>query len=101
MPESGSVAGKKYGFAGIDFILPADDNEWSSVPGMGPMEPRAWLFGLGGSADTPSTFTGPRTWGLGLGGQGGGPWTSESWGRADVQHKGADYCPDGVPFPFS
>lgn len=34
---------KKYGFAGIDFFLPTDGDEWSSVPGMGHVDPSTWL----------------------------------------------------------
>ena len=41
------MAGKKYGFAGIDFTLPADDNEWSSGRGQGSSEHTGlWTSGL-------------------------------------------------------
>lgn len=63
--ESGFVAGKKCGFAGVDFSLPTDEDEWLCDPGMYHVETAAWLPR---ALQTHHSPLHALTWGRGRGG---------------------------------
>lgn len=80
---------KNCGFAGIDFILPADEDEWLCTPGTkGPAEPSTPRGSPGACTHLcSSAHLGQPRRCLG--------WASEG---ADISYKGVNYSPRGVPF---